>query len=739
MEEREHIWSTVKPIDNEEDDKLQRSEFASSIASSLKNWREKESLIVGIYGKWGDGKSSVKNLILKSLKESNDKKIKVINFAPWEWSEQKSLNNCFYKELSLSLRSDSDKKLKKIADLILNYQEYFYSSSIQLKKVNNGFKKTMVLCGIGSMLVGYSLPANIQKFAIIFSFTLLALSQFTESLSSFFEFVASFFRDKKDSISLEILKANISKKLLDADTSIIVFIDDIDRLSPQEIRSLFRLLKANADFPKMVYVTLFQKDIVENCLDEGAIYSGDEYLKKIIQVGFDLPKPPESKIHNVLNLELNKLITVHSSEYDSNRWGNVFIDGLDVYFKNLRDVNRFISILKFHLESAKNNMNFVDLVSLEILRQFDHKLYEYIYKNKKIFTSFQGNLFNHEEENGKIILEGFFALSKKATRDQLESFLDEVFPNTMHFYGKNNNQTFPNSFAQQRICNADVFDRYFLQYLPNGELSKNDYDYILSLSHNRKELYLYLMSFHDNGTLDDFFTKFESFVTRIDPKNCREFIPAIIDIADKLDSGRTGMFTISPFTHAERILYNFIIINNKVISPHDIVESLNDSHGIALAFKTLYKETIYRDRFKKDVGYIFSEDSRDELLAIAKAKGDSILRGDINLFEIESLDMTLFFWAELVNRDDVRNWVRMNTIETEQLILLLSKVISKSYSSSSISTEVIYYFSKETMETCFSKLENIFSRISEIEKFSKISNHVIIDALIDYRDNGPKR
>ena len=52
---------------------------------------------------------------------------------------------------------------------------------------------------------------------------------------------------------------------------------------------VFQLVKANAEFPNVVFLLLFQRDLVEDKLNDGK-QTGRDYLEKIIQVPFDIPK-----------------------------------------------------------------------------------------------------------------------------------------------------------------------------------------------------------------------------------------------------------------------------------------------------------------------------------------------------------------------------------------------------------------------------------------------------------------
>lgn len=60
-------FSTDKPITSIEEDRFSRSEYASRIADSVMNMTDPSSLVIGINGDWGSGKSSLLNMIEQSL------------------------------------------------------------------------------------------------------------------------------------------------------------------------------------------------------------------------------------------------------------------------------------------------------------------------------------------------------------------------------------------------------------------------------------------------------------------------------------------------------------------------------------------------------------------------------------------------------------------------------------------------------------------------------------------------
>lgn len=58
------------PIESQEEDKLDRAGFALEIAKAIQGWKGPDGLAFALYGAWGEGKSSVKNMVVEELKKA---------------------------------------------------------------------------------------------------------------------------------------------------------------------------------------------------------------------------------------------------------------------------------------------------------------------------------------------------------------------------------------------------------------------------------------------------------------------------------------------------------------------------------------------------------------------------------------------------------------------------------------------------------------------------------------------
>ena len=97
-----------------EEDRFQRYEFATRIASIIRGGNLIKSLVIGIYGKWGEGKTSLMNFIKQELTED----IVVLNFNPWLFSSEDQLMKSFFSSLAFELDQSLETNKEKAGKLL---------------------------------------------------------------------------------------------------------------------------------------------------------------------------------------------------------------------------------------------------------------------------------------------------------------------------------------------------------------------------------------------------------------------------------------------------------------------------------------------------------------------------------------------------------------------------------------------------------------------------------------------
>ena len=250
------MFNPDQPIQSSEQDVLNRVPFAQSFAEAILNYIEKECLVLGLFGAWGSGKTSILNMALEHIvsstqDKSNDDKPIIVKFNPWNYADQNQLITQFFKEFSVQLkRKDYASSAKDIGKKIETYSKLF-DPLVLIPTAGPIFKMFSVLLGVlGRGMRGWG---------------------------------------EAKSKDLETLKKELNVFLDKQKNKIIIVIDDIDRLSDIEIRHVFQLIKSVGDFHNTIYVLAFDKNVVSKALDRLQEGQGLLYLEKVIQVPFEVP------------------------------------------------------------------------------------------------------------------------------------------------------------------------------------------------------------------------------------------------------------------------------------------------------------------------------------------------------------------------------------------------------------------------------------------------------------------
>jgi hypothetical protein len=96
--------------------------------------------------------------------------------------------------------------------------------------------------------IGYDLP-TVAKVATILAFLSVGVPLAGR--------VLSYLGRDHSGESLDKIRRSLEARLRELDRPLVVFVDDIDRLEPEQIRMLLRQVKANANLPNIVLCSYF--------------------------------------------------------------------------------------------------------------------------------------------------------------------------------------------------------------------------------------------------------------------------------------------------------------------------------------------------------------------------------------------------------------------------------------------------------------------------------------------------
>lgn len=570
-----HPFSADRPIQRRDQDLLGRARFAEALADAIAGWTHGDSLVIGLHGPWGMGKSSIKNMALDRFNDlSGESKPMVVEFNPWEWSAQEEVASAFFRGIGGVLgREDKSETRKRRAAMWRALGAYFYLGSSVARGVRWLLSAALLLVGL--LGLGWALPRDgvLQTiFIVIGALAIVASGLFAAGgkVADSFALALTAAAEAK-SRSLPDVKSELTSLLRGLGRPIVVVIDDVDRLTPEEIRLVFQLVKANADFPNLVYVLLFDPTYVDESLKRSGVASPEDFREKVIQVGFDVPQVEAGRVHRSLFEGLNQVLTDEavSERFDRGRWARIFIPGLSPYFENLRDVRRFLSTFSFHVSLLRSQeafeVNPVDLVGLEVLRVFEPVVYRRVAEAKSTLTSGPrgGHVFgtgDQEAEQRRELIHELLRPEIGDRRSRIEEIVKELFPPAAWALG---GSSYAESFEEQwlrelRVCHPSVFDRYFLLAIPEGDISQGELDRLRSLAGDKEGLVGALRDLNERGLLGVALDRLEAYKQHIDIGYAVPFVTALMDIGDDLPEGDDGFFSIDAETHAGRIMHWYL-------------------------------------------------------------------------------------------------------------------------------------------------------------------------------------
>lgn len=307
-----------------------------------------DNITIGLYGKWGTGKTSIINLALKEIEnqildvKEEDKPI-ILMFEPWNFIDNQNLIVQFFNQLKNKLK-------------VKNYAGFAEGVAEALESYADAFELASDIPVIGKYVSLFKMTAN---------------------------FASNDIKSRCSSDSINDTKDKLIKELKKKKKKIIVVIDDIDRLSNEQIRMVFQLVNQVAGLPNILYLLSMDKDIVVRALKNVQDCDGEEYLEKIVQVPFTIPKLDKDKVLNLFLYKIEEILSRKKNlNFDKNYWGKVYWNCINPYVSSIRDVNRIINTFQFRYNLVCDEVNFIDMLAIEVIQIMRPRIHEWIVKNK---------------------------------------------------------------------------------------------------------------------------------------------------------------------------------------------------------------------------------------------------------------------------------------------------------------------------------------------------------------------
>lgn len=661
-----------KPISEEKDDKFQRYEFSKRIAETIVNRTSIDSIVIGLYGAWGEGKTSVLNFIKKEL-ELNEKHVIHFTFNPWRFTDETTLLTSFFNTLANELiKSVGEKKnIIEQKNIILKTWD----------KIKVSFDKKK----------GH-LKTNKETIGEIFN----EYGKIIPGMGDVTQTIGNFLSNN----DIEKLKARIEKLLKDNQKKVVIFIDDIDRLEKNEIHSIFRLVKLTGDFAYTTYVLSFDENMVASAIAErfgtGDQKAGLNFLEKIIQIPLKLPLAQKTALRkycfDLIDQSLNssKIILTNEEEKEFVRkFNSNFLIKLDTP----RLAVRYCNTLSFSLPLLKGEVNYVDLLLIEAMKVFYPEIYDFIRDRPDYFIGIYADetSSNYPKNQSKIgeFKKMFEDFTLNYTIDEvrnIQSAIIDLFPNVQKVW-KVRNWGITNDerlYNEKRISTDQYFNRYFSYVVIEGDISDVAFSNFLEniTESNDKENLEEAICLIESSTPANFVQKFLFGEKTLKSEVSISLIKVFTKLGDRFPEGN-GPFQGYTNPRSQASVFISQLIRNQVLEDEKF-ELLKWVINNATPFE--FAAEIFSDCqvINEERSDMFTKEQYIDLSSnlISRAKSLSLNKPIWESYTLE-LHIIMNIWANNFDKQDLKNYVEEQlNVFPESVIFLLKGSIGYTYSSS---------------------------------------------------------
>ena len=532
-------YNSDKPIESSEQDLLGRTTFSKQLGEAIYKYDGKDGLVIGVFGKWGTGKTSILNMVVNEinyLSENDEEKPIIVNFSPWNYTDKDNLISLFFRVLKNKLNMDKYEEVrKKIGKALTDYSDALDALTLF----------PMVGSGLATIL------------------KTIAKAQGAELA--------------KD-VDIDKTKENLVSVLGDTNQKIIVIIDDIDRLTNIQIRDIFQLVKQVGNFPNIIYVLSMDRDVVCRALESVHDIDGAEYLEKIVQIPFEIPVLMKPKLKEIFLAKLDDTVNdISDDNVNINKyyWSEIFINCIEPYIKTLRDVNRVINTFQFRYKLLSTETSLEDVVALTTIEVLEPQLYQWIGSNKDLLcsTANYSSLFVSMEKKGyrEYIVNELKNIGINA--DISIKFLTTLFPVFANEMGFNNSGHLSSNIKESlRIAQEERFDSYFmfdLRAIPVTRYVINDCINKMALN----DLITTITQINNDGNIEYFIDELRSLVDTI-PYDRLGLLSSVILNQLYTFSNNSGFFRLSAYTKAEFLTFDIMSRINDESERYSLIKNV---------------------------------------------------------------------------------------------------------------------------------------------------------------------
>ncbi len=483
------------PVDGSDNapDRLNRDSFSKHLAEILILSPGEDCFTASLEGPWGYGKSSVMKMVKNHLRSMDNPPI-IIDFNPWLVSDVGSLIQKFLVQFAAQLDiPDRPKELLEVSRELLAYSKLF---------------------DVVKFIPGA------EPWASTFKSVFSAFGNATSKIG------------KLKELDLEGRKNRVQKSVAKLNKSFVVFIDDIDRLTPDEAFQVIKLSKAIADFNGTSFILAFDHDYLADAFKKYGIKNSHQYIEKVVQLRIPLPLITLEDLHEVSEELLSKLSNLNLTDKfsgDQDRLGYLYHQNIKYLIKTPRELKRVFNHLRFVLSQTQGEVCFTDLYILSVIAIKAPAIYDDIKNNPPAYIGDSFGYTIRTEEPKEVVKAAEKArtalIGKFPNYEQrhVTSLLKEIFP----FISDSDYSSFSSDYDRAgRIASKERLYVAMHYQVPKSLLSENSIATFIQGNGNREE---FLLKVIDDGVSSRLFDLLSNNKEEV-LKNAKDILRSIFNV-----------------------------------------------------------------------------------------------------------------------------------------------------------------------------------------------------------------
>jgi len=647
------VFDADRPILHSTQDRLNRAVFAKYLARCMLDHQDPDSLVVGLYGTWGVGKTSLINLVLEELTTAAGNSLEaekpiILNFSPWSYSGQNQLIYSFFRRLSSALRSvDYLENSTRIIYLLELYVSFFTQKPIP-----------------SSLRLPRSLWKRLTHQGHEDSYAWEAGRDLTQ------------------------VKAELNEILRNQKHKIIIMIDNISRLHDLEVKQIFQIVKSIGDYANTAYLLAFDKEQVVNAINNVDGHGGEAFVEKLVQLPFDVPPILPQDLEKIFADRLQDVMnTVPEDRWNVEYWSDIYYGSLKYFFHNCRDITRYANILSFSYPRLRDVVNPVDFFALTAIEVFAPNLYFAIRENKDLFTDLLDTVYAPTSEQlarYKLRCKEIISRESHLSHELLLDLLMQLFPRIRRIYQPDASFFHPEKTARKwrRLCSPDMFDLYFRLSMQAGEIPASEFNTILASAADATRFDHILIRLNQDGRIIQFLDRLDSNVIDTIPlEHIQAIVSGLLDNADLFPQGTPNALSLDTSMRISRIIQHLLRRLKTTDERFMILQT-----AIAHANKSLY--IIVHELQQQDKEHIEESDAflprefrhlnTEQLeslhqLAVSRI---ALWAGNGSLVDHPKLLPILLAWKMWSRNDDCQRFIQQMVIADRGLLALLMAALA---------------------------------------------------------------